>query len=75
MGDDDIARALRARTANPFLNSEQTAHYLGISARQLEIMRGRGDGPQFRRHARFVRYHVDEVIAWSEGTRATMARA
>lgn len=69
MGDDDIARAERARHSHPFLNTAQAAHYLGLSTRLLERMRSRGEGPRFRRHSRFVRYHVDDLIAWSEGTR------
>jgi hypothetical protein len=69
MSDDDIARALRARSANPFLNSKQAAFYLGLSTRHLERMRSRGEGPPYRRHARYVRYHVDDLIAWSEDTR------
>jgi len=69
MSDDDIARALRARKANPFLNSQQAAHYLGLSARHLERLRSHGKGPAFRRHCRFVWYHVDDLIAWSEITR------
>ena len=71
MSDDDIARAQRARSANPFLNCQQAAFYLGLSPRHLELMRGRGDGPSFRRHCRHVRYHVDDLIAWSEQNRST----
>ena len=68
--DDEIERARRARSSNPFLNTAQAAHYLGLSARQLERMRSRGDGPPFRCHCRFIRYHVDDLIAWSRGTMA-----
>jgi len=25
----------------------------------------RGDGPEFRRHSRFVEYHIDDLDAWS----------
>lgn len=75
MGEDDVARIIGARLENPFLTSEQAAHYLGLSPRQLEIMRGRGDGPVFRRHARFVRYHLDDLNQWSENTRRSISRA
>ena len=70
MSDDDIARAERARTSRPFLNTRQAAHYLGISTRLLERMRSRGGGPPFRRHSRFVQYHIDDLIEWSRATRA-----
>lgn len=66
--DSDVARAERARRSHPFLNTQQAAHYLGISARLLEKMRSRGKGPAFRRHSRFIQYHVDDLIAWSEST-------
>ena len=63
--DDDNARAAAARKGSPFLNTAQTAHYLGISARTLEALRERGEGPPFRKHGRLVRYHIAEVEAWS----------
>lgn len=75
MVNDDIARAQRARSANPFLNTAQAAHYLGLSAHLMERMRARGAGPTFRRHARFVRYHIDDLIAWSDSSCETRAHA
>jgi hypothetical protein len=65
--DDEVARAQRARKGSPFLNTEQAAFYLGLSARKLQQMRGRGGGPAFRRHSRYVRYHIDDLEAWSRG--------
>jgi predicted DNA-binding transcriptional regulator AlpA len=64
--DDDT---IRARQATPFVNTPQAAHYLGLSARFLERMRSSGDGPVFRRHGRYVFYHLDDLDAWS-GMRA-----
>jgi excisionase family DNA binding protein len=69
MSDDDIARASRAKFANPFLSTAQAAWYLGISQRHLERLRARGEGPVFRRHTRHIRYHLDDLTSWSEGTR------
>lgn len=66
--EDEIDRARAARRGTPFLNTEQAAAYLGLSAREVQDMRGRGDGPAYRRHTRFVRYHVDDLIAWSRST-------
>lgn len=63
--DDDIARAARAKKGSPFLSTEQAAFYLGVSARKLQSMRSSGTGPQFRRHSRYVRYHIDDLDAWS----------
>ena len=66
MDDDDaINRAARARKGSPFLNTAQAAHYVGLAERTLETMRGQGAGPAFRRHGRFIRYHIDDLDAWS----------
>jgi hypothetical protein len=67
MMDDDIARAARAKKGSPFLSTEQAAFYLGLSARKLQAMRADGAGPGFRRHSRYIRYHIDDLDAWSKG--------
>ena len=64
--DDEIARAQRARKGSPFLNTEQAAFYLGLSARKLQQMRRGMTGPVFRRHSRYVRYHIDDLDLWSK---------
>ena len=66
--DDDIARAARAKKGSPFLSTEQAAFYLGLSARKLQQMRAAGGGPGFRRHSRYIRYHIDDLDAWSRGS-------
>jgi hypothetical protein len=74
--EDEIARAARARKGSPFLSTEQAAFYLGLSARKLQAMRAGGTGPAFRRHSRYVRYHIDDLDAWSKdvaGTRPSRA--
>lgn len=65
MDDDEILRAARAKKGSPFLNTEQAAFYLGLSARRLQTMRSIGEGPRFRRHCRYVRYHIDDLDSWS----------
>lgn len=65
--DDENARAARARKGTPFLSTEQAAFYLGLSARKLQQMRREGVGPTFRRHSRYVRYHIDDLDDWSRG--------
>lgn len=59
-----------ASTDRPYINTAQAGHYLGLSARHLERMRSVGVGPQFRRHGRFVFYHIDDLDAWSRSTRS-----
>ncbi len=63
--DAACERAAAARKGSPFLNGAQAAHYLGLSERTLREMRGRGDGPMFRKHGRQYRYHIGELDAWS----------
>ena len=63
--DDAIERANRAKRGSPFLNTDQAAAYLKLSGRLLKRLRVRGDGPEFRRHSRFVEYHIDDLDAWS----------
>jgi len=65
MDGDDIDRAASAKRGSPFLNTEQAAAWLGLSSRSLKRLRVRGDGPVFRRHCRFVQYHIDDLDAWS----------
>jgi len=64
--DDDIQRANRARRGSPFLNTDQAAAYLKISSRLLKRLRRAGKGPVFRRHSRFIQYHIDDLDGWSD---------
>ncbi|WP_316979512.1 helix-turn-helix domain-containing protein [Shumkonia mesophila] len=66
MIDDENERAARAKKGSPFLNTAQAAFYVGLSSRTLEKMRVMGGGPKFRKHGRYVRYHIDDLDAWSE---------
>ena len=66
---DHTSRAAEARKGSPFLSTREAAFYLGLSFRTLEKMRLTGNGPRFRKHGRFVRYHITDLDAWSEGRR------
>lgn len=63
--NDAIARAAQARKGTPFLSTEQAAFYLGLSARKMQAMRRAGNGPRYRRHSRYIRYHIDDLEGWS----------
>jgi hypothetical protein len=63
--EDDIARAARAKKGSPFLSTEQAAFYLGLSPRKMQAMRREGTGPAYRRHCRYIRYHIDDLDSWS----------
>jgi hypothetical protein len=67
--DNENARAIKARQGCPFLTTKEAAHYLCLSARTLEKMRLTGNGPRFRKHGRYVRYHINDLDIWSEGRR------
>ena len=67
--EDDYQRAQQAKKGSPFLNTEQAAFYLGLTARTLQELRRTDDGPRFRRHCRFVRYHIDDLDSWSREPR------
>ena len=59
-------RAAAAKKGSPFLNTAQAAFYVGLSPRTLEKMRPKGVGPLYRKHGRHVRYHIDDLDAWSK---------
>ena len=63
--DHAIARADRAKKGSPFLSTEQAGFYLGLSPRKMQDLRRDGMGPVFRRHGRYVRYHIDDLDSWS----------
>ena len=67
MRPDDIAipRADEVRKQSPFLTTTEAGTYVGLSRRTLEKMRTAGGGPRFRKHGRYVRYHIDDLDEWS----------
>lgn len=64
--DDAIARAAEAKRGSPFLTTDQAAHYIGLAKQTLEKMRRERRGPPYRKHGRYVRYHIADLDAWSE---------
>ena len=65
--DDEAKRAARAKRGSPFLNTAQAAHYISLSPKTLEKMRVVGGGPKFRKHGRYVVYHIQDLEDWSAG--------
>ena len=63
--DTDTARAGQARKESPFLTTVEAATYVCLSRRTLEKMRTAGNGPAYRKHGRYVRYHIADLDAWS----------
>ncbi len=67
--DDAVDRAELAKRGSPYLNTDQAAHFLGVSRRHLQRLRASREGPVWRLHCRIVQYHIDDLVAWS-GERA-----
>jgi hypothetical protein len=57
------------RPDEPFLNTKQAAALLGLKPNTLEKMRVYGGGPIYRKHGRKVRYHLQDLMMWSEATK------
>lgn len=66
--DDEIARARGTVRGSPYLNTEQAAAYLGVSAWRMKAMRKAGTGPRYRFHSRYIRYLIDDLVLWSRST-------
>ncbi|HLG90334.1 MAG TPA: helix-turn-helix domain-containing protein [Alphaproteobacteria bacterium] len=65
--EDDTVRAAEAKKSSPFLTTAQAAFYVGLSRRTLERMRWDSRGPRYRKHGRYVRYHIGDLNEWSLG--------
>ena len=63
--EDIKKRVQTARAICPYLTTKQTAFHLGICESTLRKLRTAGLGPIGRRHGRTLRYHVDDIEAWS----------
>ena len=50
----------------PFLTTKEAARFLKLKPNTLEKMRVYGGGPIYRKHGRHVRYHIDDLTAWSD---------
>lgn len=49
---------------SPYVNTKQAAKYLGLSHQYLEIARHKGDGPQYIKLAKAVRYRLEDLDDW-----------
>ena len=67
--DTDTFRVEQTRKESPILTTTQAGTYVGLSRRTLEKMRTAGTGPAYRKHGRYVRYHIADLDAWSTARR------
>jgi hypothetical protein len=53
----------------PFLNTKEAAAWLRLTKNTLEKMRVQGKGPIYRKHGRYVRYHIEDLVDYSNGSK------
>jgi hypothetical protein len=53
----------------PFLNTVEAASWLRLTKNTLEKMRVQGRGPAYRKHGRYVRYHIDDLVDFSQANK------
>ncbi|MEH2535141.1 hypothetical protein V1277_005561 [Bradyrhizobium sp. AZCC 1588] len=54
---------------NPFLNTVEAAAWLRLTKNTLEKMRVHGTGPAYRKHGRYVRYHIEDLLEYSRASK------
>jgi hypothetical protein len=55
----------KRETEPPFLNTVEAAAWLRLTKNTLEKMRVQGRGPVYRKHGRYVRYHIEDLVDYS----------
>ena len=53
----------------PFLTTKEAAAWLGLTPNTLEKWRVHGGRTAYRKHGRYVRYHLEDLITWSEANK------
>jgi hypothetical protein len=53
----------------PFLNTAEAASWLRLTKNTLEKMRVQGRGPVYRKHGRYVRYHIEDLVDYSQANK------
>jgi excisionase family DNA binding protein len=53
----------------PFLNTAEAAAWLRLTKNTLEKMRVQGNGPAYRKHGRYVRYHMEDLVEYSQASK------
>lgn len=53
----------------PFLNTKEAAAWLRLTKNTLEKMRVQGRGPVYRKHGRYVRYHIEDLVDYSKASK------
>jgi hypothetical protein len=53
----------------PFLNTAEAAAWLRLTKNTLDKMRVQGTGPLYRKHGRYVRYHIEDLVDYSQASK------
>ncbi len=61
---DPLNSTSTQETPARYFNTKQAATYLGFSTQFLEIARHKGDGPQYIKLAKAVRYRQEDLDEW-----------
>lgn len=54
---------------SPFLNTKEAAAWLRLTKNTLEKMRVNGTGPTYRKHGRYVRYDIEDLVDYSKANK------
>ena len=64
MADDE-----KKEPESPFLNTAEAAAWLRLTKNTLEKMRVHGTGPVYRKHGRYVRYDIEDLVDYSNANK------
>jgi hypothetical protein len=64
MADDE-----KKESESPFLNTAEAAAWLRLTKNTLEKMRVHGTSPIYRKHGRYVRYDIEDLVDYSKASK------
>ncbi|WP_338128914.1 helix-turn-helix domain-containing protein [Bradyrhizobium brasilense] len=66
---DNMTKMEDKQPEKPFLNTAEAAAWLRLTKNTLEKMRVQGRGPVYRKHGRYVRYHIEDLVEFSQASK------
>ncbi len=64
-----MANEAKKEAEPQFLNTVEAAAWLRLTKNTLEKMRVQGRGPVYRKHGRYVRYHIEDLVDYSQANK------
>ena len=71
----NLVYVMQIAETNPLLDAKNLAKYLRVSARTLETLLGRGEGPPFIKLGRQRRWRQIDVDSWLQERASTTTKA